>query len=229
MTSPSTPSATGSALEGALRATPIIDSDHPAVQELARATTAGATDVRDQAVRLYYAIRDGYRYDPYRIELSPHGMRASTVLANGYGWCVPKAVLLTAACRAVGIPARLGLADVRNHMSTARLREEMGTDIFYRHGYTAIYLDGRWVKATPAFNVELCRKMRLHPLEFDGREDSVYHPFDLDGHRHMEYIALQGEHDDLPLKDIIDTFRQHYPRMDSLQNASWDDDVAAEA
>ena len=224
----STPSSDSSPPDGALRATSIVDCDHVAVQEFAHTTTAGMTDTLEKAVRLYYAVRDGYRYDPYRIELTPHGMRASTVLANGYGWCVPKAVLLAAACRAVGIAARVGLADVRNHMSTARLREEMGTDVFYRHGYTAILLNGKWVKATPAFNVELCQKMRLHPLEFDGREDSVYHPFDIDGHRHMEYIALQGEHDELPLKDIIDTFRQHYPRMGSLQGASWDDDVAAE-
>ncbi len=215
-------------LAGALRPTPIIDSDHPAVVALARSVTASLTDPLAQAVRLYYAIRDGYRYDPYKIELTPRGMSASQVLANGHGWCVPKAVLLTAACRAVGIPARIGLADVRNHMSTARLREQMGTDIFYRHGYSALWLGGRWVKATPAFNVELCQKMRLHPLEFDGREDSVYHPFDMDGHRHMEYIALQGEHDELPLKDIIDVFRQHYPRMHQLDQASWDADVAAE-
>lgn len=212
-----------------MRATPIIDSDHPAVVELAQSVASAVADPREKAVRLYYAIRDGYRYDPYKIDLTPKGMSASMVLANGHGWCVPKAVLLTAACRAVGIPARVGLADVKNHMSTARLREQMGTDIFYRHGYSAIHLDGKWVKATPAFNVELCQKMRLHPLEFDGREDSVYHPFDMDGHRHMEYIALQGEHDELPLKDIIEVFRQHYPKMHSLETASWDDDVAAEA
>lgn len=216
-------------LAGALRATPIIDSDHPAVVALVQTVVADLTDARDKAVRLYYAIRDGYRYDPYKIALTPQGMCASQVLANGHGWCVPKAVLLTAACRAAGIPARIGLADVRNHLSTARLREQMGTDIFYRHGYSAIWLDGRWVKATPAFNVELCQKMRLHPLEFDGREDSVYHPFDLDGQRHMEYIALQGEHDELPLQDIIRVFRQHYPRIHALDQASWDDDVAAEA
>jgi len=98
--------------------------------------------------------------------------------------------LLAAACRVVGIPARVGLADVRNHLSTARLREKMGTDVFYRHGYTALHLNGQWVKATPAFNIELCEKLRLQPLDFDGTADSIYHPFDLQGQRHMEYLAL---------------------------------------
>jgi transglutaminase-like putative cysteine protease len=109
-------------------------------------------------VSLFLAVRDGFRYDPYRIDLSPQGMRASTVLANGYGWCVPKAALLAAACRAAGIPARVGYADVRNHLSTERMRQTMQTDLFVWHGYTDLWLDGAWVKATPAFNIELCER-----------------------------------------------------------------------
>lgn len=51
---------------------------------------------------------------------------------------------------------------------------------------TAIHLDGRWVKSTPAFNIELCEKFGLRPAEFDGAADSIYHPFELAGNRHME-------------------------------------------
>ncbi len=90
-----------------MRPTAFIDSDHPAVQAFAAEHGRGTSE-RERAVALFYAVRDGYRYDPYRLDLSPVGMKASTVLANGYGWCVPKATLLAAACRAVGIPARLG-------------------------------------------------------------------------------------------------------------------------
>jgi hypothetical protein len=126
-------------------------------------------------------------------------MRASTVLANGYGWCVPKAVLLAAVCRAAGIPARLGFADVCNHLSTARMRQSMETPVFYWHGYTDIWIDGAWRKATPAFNLSLCEKFGLKPLDFDGRSDSIYHPFDLAGNRHMEYLHQRGSFDDLPL------------------------------
>lgn len=217
-----------SELEGALRPSAMIDADHPEVLAFARAATQGATNARERAVQLYYAVRDGFRYDPYKVDLSVQGLKASRVLADGHGWCIPKAVLLAAACRAVGLPARLGLADVRNHLSTARLRDIMGTDMFYRHGYTAIHLDGRWLKATPAFNIELCRKMRLHALEFDGRGDSIYHPFDLDGQRHMEYVTLHGEFDEVPRDDLLQVFAEHYPRLPRLDQASWDDDVAAE-
>lgn len=197
-----------------LSPTPFVDFDHPAVARFAR-EAAGPTsdDARTRAVRLYYAVRDGIRYDPYGIELSVAGLRASAVLARGRGWCVNKAVLLAAACRAVGIPARMGYADVRNHLSTERLRQSMGTDVFYYHGYTSILLGGRWVKATPAFNLSLCEKFRLRPLEFDGTEDSIYHPFDLTGQRHMEYLGFRGEHDDVPLQDMRALFEERYPGL----------------
>ena len=156
-------------------------------------------------------------------------MRASTTLAAGRGWCVPKAVLLAAACRAIGIPAALGYADVRNHLSTARMRQQMQTDVFYWHGYTAILLDGRWLKATPAFNVELCDKFRIRALEFDGRKDSIYHPLDLDGRQHMEYLAYRGEFADVPLDDMVADFRKYYPAVsEDLAQGDFDRDVNVE-
>jgi transglutaminase-like putative cysteine protease len=193
-----------------LAPTPAVDSDHPAVIAFAHQQAQGS-DARERAVALYYAVRDGFRYDPYRCDLSLQGMKASAVLALGVGWCVPKASLLAAACRAVGIPARLGFADVRNHLSTERMRASMQTDIFYWHGYTEIWLDGAWRKATPAFNIELCQRFALLPLDFNGRDDSIYHPFDLAGHRHMEYVAQRGSFDDLPLDQLVADFERHYP------------------
>jgi transglutaminase-like putative cysteine protease len=150
---------------------------------------------------------------------------------------VPKAILLAALCRAAGIPACLGYADVRNHLSTARLRQAMQTDVFYFHGYTSIYLEEQWVKATPAFNVELCDKFGLHPLEFNGREDSLYHEFDVAGNRHMEYINERGEYIEPPIEEMLELFSKHYPGMVAaggspadrgLQSADWNEDVARE-
>ena len=210
-----------------LQATTMVDSDHPAVIAFAREHARGAGE-RERAVALYYAVRDGFRYDPYRIDLSVHGMKGSTVIAKGYGWCVPKAALLAAACRAAGIPARVGYADVRNHMTTERLRQNMGSDLFVWHGYTDIGLDGRWMKATPAFNIELCDRFGLLPLEFDGRADSIYHPFDKAGNRHMEYVAMHGAFDDVPLQRILDAFALQYPNM-PLQGSAQAGDFAADA
>jgi transglutaminase-like putative cysteine protease len=219
-----------------LAPTALIDSDSPAVQAFAEQHAQGATD-RERAVSLYLAVRDGFRYDPYRIDLSPQGMAASTVLANGYGWCVPKAALLTAACRAAGIPARMGFADVKNHLSTERMRETMKTDLFIWHGYADIWLDGAWRKATPAFNIELCERFGLLPLEFDGENDSIYHPFDKTGQRHMEYVRQRGAFDDMPLAQIVADFRTVYSGWlpedgathSSLEGASFAQDVEKEA
>ncbi|MFD1710362.1 transglutaminase family protein [Ottowia sp. GY511] len=193
-----------------LAPTEAIDSTHPAVLAFVREHDRGA-DERQRAVALVHAVRDAFRYDPYRIDLSPDGMRASTVLAQGYGWCVPKATLLAAVCRAAGLPARLGFADVRNHLSTERMRETMKTDMFIWHGYTEIWLNGAWRKATPAFNLSLCEKFGLHPLDFDGEHDSIYHAFDKAGNRHMEYVNERGSFDDLPLDQIVSDFRREYP------------------
>ncbi len=227
MQTPSIPGSVPAPTPAALAPTALIDSDHPAVAEFAKQHAVGATD-RERAVALYYAARDGFRYDPYRVDLSVVGMRGSTVLAVGYGWCVTKAALLAAACRAAGIPARVGYADVRNHLSTERMRQSMKTDLFIWHGYVDIWLGGAWRKATPAFNIELCERFGLLPLEFDGRADSIYHPFDRAGNRHMEYVNQRGAFDDMPLAQIADDFVALYPGWAAHQSGNFEADVARE-
>jgi len=212
-----------------LAPTPLIDSDHPAVVEFAcRATAAGA---RERAVELYYLVRDGFRYDPYRVDLSVEGLRASRVLECGYGWCVPKAALLAAAARAAGIPARVGYADVRNHLSTERLRNILKTDLYIWHGYTELWLDGGWVKATPAFNLELCERFGIRPMDWDGRTDSLYHPYDQAGRLHMEYVNQRGSFDDVPVARIAADFAALYPgwAQGPVEGADFAQDAAREA
>ncbi|MBW2368352.1 MAG: transglutaminase family protein [Deltaproteobacteria bacterium] len=211
-----------------LQETETINFTHPAVAQFAKEKTKDALTQQDKAIALYYAVRDGIRYDPYSFELSVKGLRADTTLASGRGWCVPKAILLAACCRALDVPARLGFADVRNHLSTERMRKFMKSDIFFWHGYTSIYLDDKWVKATPAFNIELCEKFRLRPLEFDGTNDSIYHPFDMEGAKHMEYIRNRGEYADLPLNDMIESFKEKYPGNPFWENFDFDQEVDQE-
>jgi transglutaminase-like putative cysteine protease len=196
----------------------LIDSSHPKILTFAR-QVAGDGGERDKALRLYYAVRDELRYDPYNTAMQRDAYRASNTLAAGHGYCVNKAGLMAAVCRAVGIPARVGYADVRNHMTTRRLSELMGSDTFYYHGYAELWLGGRWVKATPAFNKELTSKFGLKPLDWDGASDSIYHPFDLGGRRHMEYLAYRGVFADIPFEEIRSAFRHYYPRMTAAQEA----------
>jgi len=205
-----------------------VDSDNQEVMEFARRSAGDFVGPRETAVSLYYAVRDSIRYDPYTLVLTVEGLKASTTLRTKRGWCVSKAILLAACCRSFGIPARLGFADVRNHLTTKRMREQMKTDVFFWHGYTSIYLEGAWVKATPAFNIELCEKFRLRPLDFDGRADSIYHPFDLAGNRHMEYLNHRGEYFDVPIDEMMDTFRKEYLVDPSWSQADFDREVEQE-
>ena len=181
---------------------------------------AGVEEDTKRAVAVYYAIRDGILYDPYSADISVAGLKATTVLEEKRGWCVSKAILLAACCRALGIPARLGYADVLNHLSTEKLRQRMKTNVFYWHGYTALYLDDRWVKATPAFNIELCEKFGLKPLEFNGRDDSIYHAFDQAGNRHMEYLHDRGQFLEPPIEAMCRTFDEYYPGWPDISDAT---------
>lgn len=192
-----------------------VDSAHPAVIDFARKNSGGNTD-RERAVSLYYAVRDAIRYNPFLDFSKEETYQASACLAAGEGFCVGKAALLAACARATGIPARVGFADVKNHLTTPALRERMGTDLFVYHGYCELLLEGRWVKATPAFNLELCKRFHVKPLEFDGREDSIFHPFDEQDRRHMEYVRDRGTHADVPVADIIQAFREAYPALYNL-------------
>jgi transglutaminase-like putative cysteine protease len=161
-------------------------------------------------------VRDKIRYNPFLDFADPDVFRASAVLEAGQGFCVGKASLLAACARAAGIEARVGFADVKNHLTTPRLAETMGSDLFVYHGYTEMRIDGNWVKATPAFNLALCTRFRVKPLEFDGREDSIFHPFDEDDRRHMEYLRDRGVYADVPVDEIQQAFREAYPRFYGL-------------
>jgi transglutaminase-like putative cysteine protease len=202
-------------MEPSLKVTSFIDYDQPEVKEFAERVCAQGSDgsLKEKAIRLYYAVRDEIRYDPYDLQYSPDALKASTVIKKGTGYCVAKAVVLAAVARQQGIPSRLGFADVRNHLSTARLRQLMGTDLFLYHGYTEFFLEDKWVKATPAFNLLLCQRFQVKPLEFNGEEDSIFHEFNAAGQKHMQYVHDHGSFADLPFEEIFTAYRKQYPAM----------------
>lgn len=214
-----------------------VNSEAPEIIALAKSLIDPDRSQRENAVAIYYHVRDSVRYNPYSLGNSKEDWCATKTLQAGEGWCVPKAVLQAALCRAAGIPARLGYADVVNHLSTERLRNSMKTDVFYFHGYCSVFLDGKWLKSTPAFNLSLCEKFGLKPLEWDGTADSLYHEFDQAGNRHMEYVNDRGEYADVPYEEIMAVFNQYYPsslNADSattsaaLDASQWEDDVERE-
>jgi transglutaminase-like putative cysteine protease len=193
-----------------LKPTSILDSDHPRVVEFAREAIGDCRDPRERAVKLYYAVRDGVLYDPYSPFYLPEHYRASRVLEKGRGYCVSKACVLCAVGRAGGIPSRIGFATVKSHLATTNLMKYLGSNLFVYHGYTEFHLEGKWVKATPAFNKELCHRHKVAPLEFDGREDSLFQEYDNANHRYMEYLGYHGSHADLPLEELLAAWDETY-------------------
>jgi transglutaminase-like putative cysteine protease len=189
-----------------------VDSGHPAVVEYATKVVAdaGAQTDREKAVALFNAVRDGWRYDPYQLSYDRADYKASAILTTSSNWCVPKSVLLTALCRAAGLPAALGFADVRNHLQSEKLQEKMGTDLFVFHGYSIIWVEGAWRKASSAFNKELCERFGTKVLDFDGLSDALMHSYDASGNRHMEYVNQRGEFLDLPYDEIFAAFDEVY-------------------
>lgn len=190
-----------------------VDSDAPSVIAYAKQHAGDTSDPLAAALRLYIAVRDGIIYDPY-VDLSdPRNFHASGVLAAGRAFCIGKSCLLAASARAIGVPSRLGFADVRNHLTSKRFYEKIKTDKFTWHSYMELYLNGRWVKATPAFDKALCDRVGIKTLEFDGKTDSLLQPFDRSGRKHMEYLQDRGTFADVPFETIQADFVHDYPAL----------------
>ncbi|MEU8570273.1 transglutaminase-like domain-containing protein [Streptomyces pathocidini] len=195
--------------------TEFLDYEHPDVQDfLAHSGIDPSTPPAEQAVRLYYAVRDGIHYEVYGTGLSREALRASSVARAGQGFCLHKSVLYAAAVRAVGVPSRLVYADVRNHLASERLKRMVGGEVFH-HGLVSVHLGGRWLRVTPVFNALLCRLYGMTPLEFDGTASSTYHPYDADGDdgKRMEFLRDYGAYDDLPYELLMERMRVRHPGM----------------
>jgi len=145
--------------------------------------------------------------------MKPEEVTASHLLSVGDGHCIDKAIFLAACARAVGIPSRLEFADVVNHISSEKFVEMLKTDVFAMHGITQLFIDGKWVKCTPAFNKELCTLFNVEPLEFDGEHNSMFHEFDNKQNKFMEYVAQHGVFDDFPREYFVTVMVLNYPHL----------------
>lgn len=197
-------------IEDYLKPTATIDSDDELVREQAQALTRGAGDSAVRAKNLFYWVRDKIKYHPLvPIEMFEHYL-ASQTLKRGEGFCVEKAAVLAALARAAGIPARLHFADIRNYLVSPSILEVMETNLFSYHGYTELYVEEKWVKATPAFDLKVCCEHRIIPVEFDGRHDALFQRHNLDGNLHIEYVEDHGDRIDVPVDEIVVAWMQHY-------------------
>lgn len=193
-----------------LSPTELIDSDHPEIAAFSQKVASNEKSEIAVACKLFNVVRDKISYNPYTYFYKRSHYKASNVLKQKNGYCVSKACLLCALGRAAGIPTRLGLADIRNHGASQDIIDMMGTDIFTYHGYVEFFLNGKWIKATPAFDRPVYKKHRIPVLTFDGQQDAVFPARNLDGNPYVEYLKYHGTYADLPFDDIVKGFRSVY-------------------
>ena len=185
-----------------LRSTFFIDCDVPAIVKKSGELTAGLVNEQDKAIHLFNFVRDQIKYNVYSPRPAAEDFKASTILARREGYCVQKAVLLVALARAALIPARLRFASIRQHLISPSFLEKRGSNAFPYHGLVDLYIDERWVKATPAYDSEYCKKAGVQPVEFDGTKDALLPLHAIDGRVNVEYIQDRGFFEDLPLDEI---------------------------
>jgi transglutaminase-like putative cysteine protease len=200
-------------MDNYLRSTYYMDAEDEAVRDFALRHTAGLDTPKERAIALFYAVRDSIRYNPYKIILRPEYLKASYQASKTEGYCIEKSNLYASAARALGIPSRLGFANVRNHLGTSRLEEILGTDLLVFHGYAELYLGEKWIKVTPVFDAALCKKLGVPPLDFDGETDCFFQASDKNGLPFMEYVEEHGVFDDLPFDKFVANLRLHYGHL----------------
>lgn len=182
--------------------TPIFDCDNQTIKTTALQLTYNCKNDKEKAIALFYFVRDQISYSLYAKKHLPEHFKASTTLERRNGYCVQKAVLLITLARSIKIPARLGCAKIRNHLVPQKMLNILKSDIFPWHGYADLYLNEKWIKATPAFDLRMCNENGFIPVEFDGCNNAMFPSHNKEGKPHIEYLLDRGPFDDIPLDHI---------------------------
>lgn len=209
-----------------IKETPFFNYSTPTIQQFVEKAIEGKTTDVEKATHLYYLVRDKWVYNPYSLSFRSERWKASEIMQKSSGHCIDKAVLLITFARACGIPAKLHLAKVTNHIAVEKLTEKFGTNILTPHGYVELFLNEKWVKATPTFNKELCQILNVAPLDFDGIEDSYFQEYNKKGAKFMEYLEDYGTFSELPLEFMITNMKENYPDFENKYQGAVDFDFS---
>ncbi|HAR94949.1 MAG TPA: hypothetical protein DCR97_03150 [Deltaproteobacteria bacterium] len=185
-----------------LTATFFIDCDHPAIKDKSMQLIADIEGAKEKSIRLFYFVRDEIRYNIFTPRPTDAEFKASHVLAIREGYCAQKGVLLVALARTAGIPARLRFAEIKAHLTPKEMVEKRGSNIFPWHCLTELYINERWVKVTPTYDLHYCEKLGVPTVDFDGENDAMLPSHATDGRLHVEYLLDRGSYGDLPLEEI---------------------------
>ncbi len=209
-------------LEIYLQPTKFFDFNKTKVQQKALEITDGYETDKEKAKALFYWVRDTVKYNMQLfVPIIVNNFKASKVMHKRQGFCVSKSILLSTLARAVGIPARIHLVDLINHLVSQKVIDFMGTNVMFYHGFSEFYLNDKWIKLTPSFDQETAKRGKFLPMvEFDGENDAVFPPYDINGNKFGEYVGDRGVHADLPLDEIDKVFQEKYEMYRMFLNGS---------
>jgi transglutaminase-like putative cysteine protease len=193
-------------LEDFLVPAPGVQCEAGEVFELAKRVARGSVGDVEAARRLFEFVRDTVRYSVRVPFDSLEDYLALNTLARGRGYCVQKAALLCALARAVGIPSRLGFADIENNLLPEGLYEITGGKVLQYHCFVEWYVGGAWHKATPSFDQALSAERGWRLVEFVPGEDLLLPATDLSGRPHIRYLQQRGWRLGVPLEEMMATW-----------------------
>ncbi len=196
-----------------LQPTEFLDFHRDRVRNKALEITEGLKSDKEKTIALFYWTRDNIKYNMYTYNPKiKANLKASVTLRRKNGFCMSKAVLLSALARAVDIPARIRMVDIINHKINPKIIELMRTNVFHCHGISEILINGTWLKLTPVFDKATALKAGFVPLiEYDGSNDALFASHDKEGNAFVEYVEDYGTYSELPIKQIIEIFTRVYP------------------
>jgi len=180
--------------------TDVIESEQPAIRDLAQRLTAGLDSPPDKARALFDYVRDEIVYNFAPLLATRSDWRASATLARGDGFCQQKALLLAALARAVGIPSQIGFQHLKDYkLLETRYVSVLPDGVIPFHGLNALYLNGRWIWADATLDAGLSERRGYRLVEFRADEDMLLPATDLAGRPHFDFLAEFGPYPDLPV------------------------------
>lgn len=199
-------------MEEYLKSTPFLEVDHSKTNDFCQEIASLCLDPKEKAIALYYKVRDTYLYDPFHLDLRKEALKSSLIMEKKRAWCTEKVIILATCARHLSIPSRLGFAIVINHIGTDKLKRFLKREEIVFHGYVELFIEGKWIKCTPAFDKNLCRISKVAPLEWDGQTDSLFQQYN-NGRKYMEYLKDYGTFSDLPIELMSREMQKYYPHL----------------
>jgi len=195
-----------------MQPTRFFNSGHPSIVEYVDGLGLDGRGPEEKAAVLFGLVRDEINYE-FEVKVSEELYVASTVLARAGGFCVQKASLFCALCRAAGIPAGIVLSDLKDHILHERKVKEIGTNVMYYHGLNALHIGGKWIYADASLTSDILDRRGCGIPEFDADKGCLIPEKSAGGEPNCEYVRFHGLFAELPFKRLLKGFREHYKHL----------------